>query len=72
MTRVFCFRELLEVQCDDTRLQYSLHGYVSNANYSVKKSIFLLFINRKLRLKLQSSVTYVQVHVRVELTRQRI
>ena len=42
------FRELLEVESEDTRLQYKLRGYVTNANYSMKKSIFLLFINREL------------------------
>ena len=40
-------RELLEVACEDKRLGFKLRGYVSNANYSVKKFIFLLFINRE-------------------------
>lgn len=26
---------------------FKMNGYISNANYSVKKCIFLLFINRK-------------------------
>lgn len=28
-------------------LGFRMNGYISNANYSVKKCIFLLFINRK-------------------------
>ncbi len=39
--------ELLEVACEDKRLGFKLRGYVSNANYSVKKFVFLLFINRE-------------------------
>ncbi|XP_045596501.1 DNA mismatch repair protein Mlh1 [Procambarus clarkii] len=41
-------RELLEVSCEDTNLKFSLKGHISNANYSVKKCIFLLFINHRL------------------------
>lgn len=41
-------RELLEVDCEDPTLAYRLKGYISNANYSVKKCIFLLFINNRL------------------------
>ena len=40
-------RELLEVASEDKRLGFKLQGYISNANYSVKKFIFLLFINRE-------------------------
>lgn len=39
-------RELLEVNHKDERLAFNVHGFVSNANYSAKKSTFLLFINR--------------------------
>ncbi|MGH0145261.1 UNVERIFIED_CONTAM: hypothetical protein FKN15_004950 [Acipenser sinensis] len=41
-------RELIEVGCEDPNLAFSVKGYVSNANYSVKKCIFLLFINHRL------------------------
>ncbi|KPP59518.1 DNA mismatch repair protein Mlh1-like [Scleropages formosus] len=39
-------RELIEVGCEDQKLAFKLRGFISNANYSVKKCIFLLFINR--------------------------
>ena len=39
------YRELLEVSNEDTRLGMKLSGFVTNANYSMKKGIFLLFIN---------------------------
>ena len=32
---------------EDSRLSFKIHGFVSNANYSMKKSVFLLFINRE-------------------------
>ncbi|XP_008588116.1 PREDICTED: DNA mismatch repair protein Mlh1 isoform X2 [Galeopterus variegatus] len=41
-------RELIEVGCEDKTLAFKMNGYVSNANYSVKKCIFLLFINHRL------------------------
>nr|XP_053637824.1 DNA mismatch repair protein Mlh1-like isoform X2 [Cherax quadricarinatus] len=41
-------RELLELSCEDTNLKFLAKGYISNANYSVKKCIFLLFINHRL------------------------
>lgn len=41
-------RELLELTCEDTNLKFSVKGYISNANYSVKRCIFLLFINHRL------------------------
>ena len=41
-------KELLEVSADDEKLKFKLHGFISNANYSVKKCIFLLFINHRL------------------------
>lgn len=41
-------RELIEVGCEDPNLAFNVKGYVSNANYSVKKCIFLLFINHRL------------------------
>ena len=41
-------RELLEVTCSDEKLGLKMSGYISNANYSVKKCIFLLFINHRL------------------------
>ena len=39
-------RELLHIAYDDPGLKFSLEGYVSNANYNKKKSVFILFINR--------------------------
>ncbi|KAL4222892.1 DNA mismatch repair protein [Mactra antiquata] len=41
-------RELLEVEHTDDKLSFKLHGYVTNANYNVKKGTFLLFINHRL------------------------
>ncbi|BFZ01377.1 hypothetical protein BsWGS_04416 [Bradybaena similaris] len=41
-------RELLEVKHDDSKLGFSMLALVSNANYSVKRSTFLLFINHRL------------------------
>ncbi|XP_005096287.1 DNA mismatch repair protein Mlh1 [Aplysia californica] len=41
-------RELLEVSKEDTKLGFAMKALISNANYSVKKSIFLLFINHRL------------------------
>ncbi|XP_002735708.1 DNA mismatch repair protein Mlh1 [Saccoglossus kowalevskii] len=41
-------RELLEVSFQNSKLSFKVSGYVSNANYSVKKCIFLLFINHRL------------------------
>ncbi|XP_042331491.1 DNA mismatch repair protein Mlh1 isoform X2 [Sceloporus undulatus] len=41
-------RELIEVGCEDETLAFKMKGYVTNANYSVKKCIFLLFINHRL------------------------
>ena len=40
-------RELLEIEHEDTKLAFKADGLVTNANYSMKKSVFLLFINRK-------------------------
>ena len=44
---MYVFRELLEVSAEVSHLGLKLEGCVTNANYSVKKSVFLLFINRK-------------------------
>uniref|UniRef100_F6XAN3 MutL homolog 1 n=1 Tax=Callithrix jacchus TaxID=9483 RepID=F6XAN3_CALJA len=41
-------RELIEIGCEDKTLAFRMNGYISNANYSVKKCIFLLFINHRL------------------------
>ncbi|XP_051792047.1 DNA mismatch repair protein Mlh1 isoform X1 [Erpetoichthys calabaricus] len=41
-------RELIEVDIEEERLAFRLKGYISNANYSMKKCIFLLFINHRL------------------------
>lgn len=41
-------RELIEVGCEDLKLAYKMKGYISNANYSVKKCLLILFINHRL------------------------
>ena len=41
-------RELIEVTRDNERFAFKMHAYISNANYSVKKLQFLLFINHRL------------------------
>ncbi|XP_030850458.1 DNA mismatch repair protein Mlh1 [Strongylocentrotus purpuratus] len=41
-------RELLEINHENSGLGFKLSGQVSNANYSVKRLIFLLFINHRL------------------------
>ncbi|XP_060781490.1 DNA mismatch repair protein Mlh1 [Neoarius graeffei] len=41
-------REMMEVECEDQKLAFKLKGYISNANYSVKKCILILFINHRL------------------------
>lgn len=41
-------RELIEVECEDQKLAFKLKGYISNANYSVKKCVLILFINHRL------------------------
>ncbi|XP_062851880.1 DNA mismatch repair protein Mlh1 [Trichomycterus rosablanca] len=41
-------REMIEVECEDQKLAFKLKGYISNANYSMKKCILILFINHRL------------------------
>ncbi|KAM6997210.1 DNA mismatch repair protein Mlh1 [Tautogolabrus adspersus] len=41
-------RELIEVGFRDQKLNFELKGFISNANYSVKKCILILFINHRL------------------------
>ncbi|XP_066534708.1 DNA mismatch repair protein Mlh1 [Hoplias malabaricus] len=41
-------REMIEVGCEDQKLAFKLQGYISNANYSVKKCVLILFINHRL------------------------
>ena len=41
-------RELLEVEHTDEKLEFKVKGHISNANYSLKKCVFLLFINHRL------------------------
>ncbi|KAG8239238.1 hypothetical protein J437_LFUL018910, partial [Ladona fulva] len=41
-------RELLEVSTEDDKLQFKMVGQITNANYSTRKLIFLLFINHRL------------------------
>ena len=56
-------RELLEISQKDEKLAYEMKGYISNANYSVKKFEFLLFINHRLvessSLKKAIDIVYV-------------
>lgn len=40
-------RELLSVSCENKQLGFKMEGEITNANYSVKKLQFLLFINRE-------------------------
>ena len=40
-------KELLPVTVDNKEFDFKVKGYISNANYSMKKSTFLLFINRE-------------------------
>ncbi|XP_037533890.1 DNA mismatch repair protein Mlh1 [Nematolebias whitei] len=41
-------RELIEVSCEDQKLAFKMKGYVSNANYFMKKCVLVLFINHRL------------------------
>lgn len=41
-------RELIEVSCEDQKLNFKMKGFVSNANYSMKKCVLILFINHRL------------------------
>ncbi|XP_063369405.1 DNA mismatch repair protein Mlh1 [Cydia amplana] len=41
-------RELMEVVIKDETLKLSVHGYITNVNYSHKKGVMLLFINHRL------------------------
>lgn len=41
-------KELLEVKLDDARYKFKLHALVTNANYSGKRMMLLLFINHRL------------------------
>ncbi|GBO11265.1 DNA mismatch repair protein MLH1, partial [Araneus ventricosus] len=40
--------ELIDLEVEDNRLKFKAKGLISNANYSVKKCTFLLFINNRL------------------------
>lgn len=39
--------ELIEISASDDRWGFSAHGYVTNANYHIKKTTLLLFINHR-------------------------
>ncbi|CAL1275114.1 unnamed protein product [Larinioides sclopetarius] len=41
-------RELIDLEVEDNHLKFKAKGLISNANYSVKKCTFLLFINNRL------------------------
>ena len=40
--------DLAQIEHEDTKLQFKVHGFVTNANYSMKKAVLLLFINHRL------------------------
>ena len=42
------FRELVSVEVENRTVGFRMRGFVTNANYSLKKFQFLLFINSKL------------------------
>ncbi|XP_046396691.1 DNA mismatch repair protein Mlh1 [Ischnura elegans] len=41
-------RELLDVELQSDSLGFKMHGHITNANYSTRKLLFLLFINNRL------------------------
>ncbi|XP_061723616.1 DNA mismatch repair protein Mlh1 [Cydia pomonella] len=41
-------RELMELEIKDETLKLSVHGFITNVNYSHKKGVMLLFINHRL------------------------
>jgi len=41
-------KELIEFKMEDERFKFKVSGLVTNVNYNIKKSIFLLFINHRL------------------------
>lgn len=41
-------KELLEITHENQKMSFKLHCYITNANYSMKKCTFLLFINHRL------------------------
>uniref|UniRef100_A0A674ASS5 MutL homolog 1, colon cancer, nonpolyposis type 2 (E. coli) n=1 Tax=Salmo trutta TaxID=8032 RepID=A0A674ASS5_SALTR len=63
-------RELIEVGCEDQKLAYKLKGHISNANYSVKKCILILFINH--RLVESSNSTYCHLTGNLEIAPHNI
>ena len=64
-------RELLSLSCEDTKLGFKMTGYISNANYSVKKLNFILFINRKVLPMCVHWITYQCVDRLVDSTNIR-
>ena len=41
-------KEILEISCDNQQYGFNMKGYITNANYSMKRLTFLLFINHRL------------------------
>ena len=41
-------KEILDISCDNHQYGFKMSGYITNANYSIKKFTFLLFINHRL------------------------
>ncbi|XP_044739606.1 DNA mismatch repair protein Mlh1 [Chrysoperla carnea] len=41
-------KELIEIKFSDTKYEFDFHALITNANYSTKKPVFLLFINHRL------------------------
>jgi len=44
---MFAYRELVPIEVENKRIGFCMSGYITNANYSMKKRHFLLFINRE-------------------------
>lgn len=41
-------KELIEINHSNERLEYKVHGYVTNPNYNLQKQCYIIFINKRL------------------------
>jgi DNA mismatch repair protein MLH1 len=41
-------KEILEISCDNQQYGFKMNGFITNANYSMKRLTFVLFINHRL------------------------